>query len=213
MVQDQIQGMFTEEELARHIEEANSGGGYERWKQVRQFIAKAIHKDGTFLDIGCANGFLMKCLLHWSQYRLIPYGVDNRKEVIEKAKLLLPRYAENFQCFDGDHLEKLHDAGMPLRYDFVYRNYWKRDVDTSEKVRAIVTKLWENVKDDGRMILGLYWGSNHPKGSMEERKSHESFVQFIELIKTGAGESRGEACAESGFHWIMWIDKPKDTNS
>ena len=205
--------MFTDKALTRHIQDANSDGGYGRWKQVRQFIVRGIHKDGTFLDVGCANGFLMQCLLHWSSYHLIPYGVDNREEVIEKAKLLLPEYADHFQCIDGDHLEKLGEVSMPLQYDFVYRNYWKRDVDTAEKVHSIVTKLWEHVSSDGRLILGVYWGSNHPKGSEEEKKSHESFLQFIERIKTGAGKVDGEAFSESGFHWIMWIDKTKNTSS
>lgn len=213
MTQDQLQAMFTQEELARHIEEANSGGEYERWKQVRQFIVQAIHKDGTFFDIGCANGFLMKSLMHWSRHHLIPYGIDNRDEAIKNAKLLLPEYTENFQCIDGDHLEGLEERGMPLKYDFVYRNYWKRDVDTSEKVRTIVTKLWEHVNDNGRMILGVYWGSNHSKGSEEEKKSRESFLEFINRIKIGAGKSDGEAFSESGFHWIMWINKPRGTNS
>ncbi len=32
------------------------------WEEGRKFIASAIDRDGTVLDFGSANGFLLKCL-------------------------------------------------------------------------------------------------------------------------------------------------------
>ena len=46
------------------------------WENRRQFIHSAIDKSGTILDIGCGNGFLLRCLQEWSGVDLVPYGID-----------------------------------------------------------------------------------------------------------------------------------------
>ncbi len=37
-----------------------------RWARARSVIAKAIDQDGTFLDVGCANGLLMESIQYWA---------------------------------------------------------------------------------------------------------------------------------------------------
>ncbi len=49
---------------------------YSWWKMHRSLIARAVHKSGSILDIGCANGFLLRCLMEWSSHALVPYGFD-----------------------------------------------------------------------------------------------------------------------------------------
>ena len=202
-----IQQQYSSEELQKYIAEANSGGDFTHWRSIRYFITKAIHKDGTFLDVGCANGFLLRCLLEWSEYDIIPFGIDNRAEVIALAKELLPEYADHFQCVSGDDLDNLERFGLPVKYDFVYRNYWRRnDVGSAEQVKAIVEDLLKHVHDDGRLILGVYWASSHPIGSEEYKNSLRLFHDFISVIKQGAPSPTGEAFSETGFHWVMWVD-------
>lgn len=202
-----LQEQYSPAELEKYVAEANSGGDFNHWKHIRHFITQAIHTDGTFLDVGCANGFLMKCLLDWSNKTIIPFGIDNRPEAIGLAKKLLPEYADNFQCMSGDDLDNLETVNLPERYDFVYRNYWRReDVDSPDHINKIVEELLEHVNDDGRLLLGVYWGSSHPEDSKEREHSLEAFHKFINAIKQSAPTADGEAFSETGFHWVMWVD-------
>lgn len=202
-----LEDQYSPDELGKHISEANSGGDYDHWKSIRHFITEAIHKNGTFLDVGCANGFLMRCLLDWSEHAVTPFGIDNRPDAITLAKKLLPDHADNFQCMSGDDLNNHETLNLPRRYDFVYRNYWRRgDVDSAEHINDIVADLLEHIHSDGRLILGVYWGSSHSEDSEEYKNSLKAFHKFISVVKQGAPTPSGEAFSETGFHWVMWVD-------
>ena len=41
-------------------------GPEERWIAYRKPIVDCIEKSGSFLDIGCANGYLLECILRLS---------------------------------------------------------------------------------------------------------------------------------------------------
>lgn len=45
-------------------EDPRGGSGFRgdeaRWERARRPIVSAIDRDGTFLDVGCANGLLME---------------------------------------------------------------------------------------------------------------------------------------------------------
>ena len=60
-------------------EQSGKSGSYEDWVRLRSPIADCITAPGTFLDIGCANGFLLECLLEWTTEKGVaiePYGLD-----------------------------------------------------------------------------------------------------------------------------------------
>ena len=40
-------------------------GPEERWVKCRKPIADCVDKSGVFLDIGCANGYLLECISSW----------------------------------------------------------------------------------------------------------------------------------------------------
>src|SRR6266581_2775202 len=40
-------------------------GDSQLWRDARELILAPVHRDGTFLDIGCATGYLMGCLQPW----------------------------------------------------------------------------------------------------------------------------------------------------
>lgn len=58
---------------------SGSGGGLKRWEQKRRVLATAFDHDGTWLDVGCANGLLMETLTKWTAeagLRIEAYGLD-----------------------------------------------------------------------------------------------------------------------------------------
>ena len=65
-----------------HERNPDSRGDEARWSRARRVIVDAIDRDGTFLDVGCANGLLMESLSSWAAERghtIEPYGlVDHR---------------------------------------------------------------------------------------------------------------------------------------
>ena len=69
------------------------GTGEDR-EYSRSLIADAIDRDGTFLDVGCANGYLMECLPRWTKHVIEPYGVDISEELAALARERLPRWAD-----------------------------------------------------------------------------------------------------------------------
>src|SRR5918995_3302191 len=70
-------------------------GDADRWERLRRPIAAAIDRDGTFLDVGCANGHLLECLVGWAGaegHRIVPYGLDVSAGLIARARERLPRW-------------------------------------------------------------------------------------------------------------------------
>jgi SAM-dependent methyltransferase len=64
------------------------------WERSRSLIADAIDRDGTFLDVGCANGYLMESFPGWTTYNVEPYGLDISPELVALARERLPRWAD-----------------------------------------------------------------------------------------------------------------------
>ena len=76
-------------------------------------ILDAIETNEDLLDIGCANGYLLECLLNWGDERglnLIPHGLDQGSKLIQLAKRRLPEYADNF------HVGNVWDWQPPRKY-------------------------------------------------------------------------------------------------
>lgn len=75
----------------------------EQWEALRRPIADCVTSSGSFLDIGCANGYLLACMLHWTGARgltLDPVGLDLSDKLVALARLRLPMYAH--QLFTGN---------------------------------------------------------------------------------------------------------------
>ncbi len=125
MNQDHLEAWF--EKIKRGVEEGylsqpepwrQSGfsGPEERWERLRRPIADCVDRSGTFLDIACANGYLLECLLKWIGERglaIEPYGLDFSEKLVEMAKSRLSEHASNL--FVGNALT----WEPPKRFDFV----------------------------------------------------------------------------------------------
>ena len=137
------------------------GVDFENWRHMREFIANAINRDGNILNIGCANGFLLRCLQEWSSHKLIPYGIDKDSELIKQAKDLFPLYRNNFKVMYVQQIENLATIKFPNKFNFIYWNVW----DNWEFIEASETKtlgrVLEATSDNGRLILGFYDEDKH----------------------------------------------------
>lgn len=70
-------------------------GTFEDWEYARSHVSDAIDRDGSFLDIGCANGYLLECLPRWAPHRLDRYGLDIAPELVDLARRRLPDLADH----------------------------------------------------------------------------------------------------------------------
>jgi len=65
-------------------------GPEERWVALRKPVADCIDRSGSFLDIGCANGYLLECILRWTRFAIDPYGIDLSARLVALAQRRLP---------------------------------------------------------------------------------------------------------------------------
>jgi SAM-dependent methyltransferase len=126
------------------------GGDEARWEVGRRPIADAIDRDGTFLDIGCANGYLLECVVRWSAHRIEPYGLDFASAVAALARERLPHWAD--RIFTGNALT----WDPPRRFDFartelVYVPYERR--------RGYVQRLLDRFIEPGGRLIVCGYGS------------------------------------------------------
>jgi len=81
----------------------HSARTYEQWVAHRKPVADAVSSSGAFLDIGCANGYLLECMLHWMEERglsIVPFGLDLSEQLIALAKSRLPTFS--YHMFVGN---------------------------------------------------------------------------------------------------------------
>lgn len=127
-------------------------GGAARWKEERGPIIKAIDRDGTFMDIGCANGYLLESLAAWStlekRWHLIPYGIDLNPGLIVEAMRRWSGIADHFWVANA------WEFAPPEKFDFVYTT---TDCVPESFLAPYVARVLDRyVKPGGRLIIGSY---------------------------------------------------------
>ncbi|NLT15508.1 MAG: class I SAM-dependent methyltransferase [Clostridiales bacterium] len=91
-------------------------GPEERWEKCRRVIADLITKSGTLLDIGCANGYLLECIMKWKRDEgicITPFGLDIGERLVRLAKERLPEFDANMLVGNA------FDWRPPVRFDYV----------------------------------------------------------------------------------------------
>src|SRR6185437_6027998 len=104
----------------------------------------AIDRDGSFLDVGCANGYLLESLPDWTPHRLDLYGLDIAPELVHLARRRLPALAGHIEA--GNVLE-----WRPNRR-FVYARA-TLDAVPSNRRRQLVGHL---LGFSDRLIIGVF---------------------------------------------------------
>lgn len=97
---------------------AGSGfrGDEARWKTARRPIVEAVHRDGAFFDVGCANGLLMESVAAWAKeagLRVEPHGLDLVPSLAELARKRLPGWKDRI------HTGNVMEWMPPRRFDFI----------------------------------------------------------------------------------------------
>jgi SAM-dependent methyltransferase len=164
---------------------------YEDWEKTRRFIADAIDRDGSILDYGCANGFLLRSLQEWSGHELVPYGFDIDPKGIEEARGLFPEQKEHFISPE----DRRRGADLPKEFDFVYWNVWDNWEFDKQEGLELLEKLEAETKKGGRLILGFY-------GSKEA-----NLTKIAQLEKLGYVPNRTLESQDNGEQIIVWFDK------
>jgi SAM-dependent methyltransferase len=186
-----------EEGYLRHedpIRQSGFGGGPDRWRSERGPILEAINRDGDLLDVGCANGYLLECLVAWARERdraLVPYGVDFSEKFIELARKRLPAYTAHFWVANAWYWTP------PRRFRFVYALL---DSVPNDLMGALAGRLLERcVEPGGRLILGHYGSRSRNEPPLD-----------VATILTSAG-LRVDGTAQGGDPVVTrfaWTDTP-----
>jgi hypothetical protein len=162
-------------------------GTSDDWEWSRSHVADAIDHDGSFLDIGCASGYLMECLPRWTAFAVEPYGLEIASELAELARSRLPQWAD--RIFVGNALT--WDA--PCEFDVV-----RTGLDYVPEPRR--PELVERLLGCGRrVVVGVF--NEHES----ERTTEDSLESWGFEV---AGRSVRPSRRESGIEYrVLWIDR------
>jgi GrpB-like predicted nucleotidyltransferase (UPF0157 family) len=124
-----------------------------RWTHARSLIMDAIDRDGTFLDVGCASGYLMECVARWGaekNLKIEPHGLDIAPELAVLARRRLPHWADRI------HVCNVIDWRPPggMKFDFVRTGL---EYVPPSRRRDLLAHLFDSsVHPDGRLIIGAF---------------------------------------------------------
>lgn len=144
-----------------------------RWVETRQCIATAVDRDGSFLDVGCANGLLLETLAGWlPDITIRPYGVDFIGELVTLARDRVP---------DGEFwVGNAWDWDPPRRFTFVRTNL---EYVPAEDRAEFVARQSGWVEPGGRLILCHY----RDRGTRQ--------IDTAAFLRAGGYEVAGSAAA------------------
>jgi hypothetical protein len=127
------------------------------WRAKRQHLVVPMDADGTWLDVGCANGHLLATLPRWAAERGItiePYGLELLPRVAELARALHPEVAGSI--WTGSVMSWM----PPRRFRYVTV---VDDAVPPERFGDMVGRLLrEWVLPGGRLIVSSYTNADAP---------------------------------------------------
>jgi SAM-dependent methyltransferase len=162
------------------IEQSGFHGGPEWWRVEREPILEAVDRGADFLDAGCANGYLLHCLVCWPAergIRLTPYGVDIGPRLVELARRGNPSHAANFWVANA------WDWRAPCRFRYVYT---LADWVPQQMLRGYVARLPDGaVGSGGCLIVGAYGSRSRGEPPAPVARRLQSFGYRVADCATG----------------------------
>ncbi|HEY5925361.1 MAG TPA: class I SAM-dependent methyltransferase [Kofleriaceae bacterium] len=147
-----VAASITSRYLAADTPWAQSGrsGDAASFEYARSLLVDAM-RPGTFLDVGCASGYLMERMVVWCVDAGIacePYGLDIAAELAELARTRLPHWRD--RIFVGNAI----DWQAPQRFDVVRTGL---EYVPLRRQRDFVARLLADVvADGGRLVIGVF---------------------------------------------------------
>lgn len=160
----------------------------EDWERHRRVVTAPIDGDGTFLDIGCANGLLMESVATWAAEdgrTIEPYGVDISARLAELARGRLPHWKD--RIFTGNALVWT----PPFRFDFVRTELVY--VPPHLRQRYVERLLDDFITSRGCLLVCSY-GSSRPEGIRSE-----PLVDELQSWGFSVADVHDVACSEHRF--------------
>jgi 2-polyprenyl-3-methyl-5-hydroxy-6-metoxy-1,4-benzoquinol methylase len=172
------------------IRQSGYSGGPERWRAERRPLLDAVDRSGAFLDVGCANGYLLECLVAWAAedgLELTPHGLDLGSRLIERARERLPAHADTL------HHGDVWAWQPPRTYDYVYTLTHLAPVG---QLGDLLHRLQGWVTPGGRLIVGDY--GSRGRGI----EPQDMGLVLTSLGFDVAGTSTGGNPTLTGFAWV-----------
>ena len=179
---------------------SGSGGGLARWDKKRRVLTRAFDHDGTWLDVGCANGLLMETVAWWTAeagLRIEPYGLDLSARIAEAARRRLPHWADRIWTGNVMTWEP------PMSFDYVTV---LADSVPAEARRDLIERLIAKfLNPSGRLIFSIYM-PRPPEAPAETPPASDALRRFGYRVE-GEAEARidGELKVSTA-----WLDKSEE---
>lgn len=173
------------------------GGTAAQWRGNREMIVGGIDRDGTFLDVGCANGLLMESVHGWAAergLRIEPYGVDLGARLVAEARRRLPRWAGRFDV--GNAIDYVPAGGR--RFTFVH--VLLELVPAARRGDLLRHALDTLVEPGGRLLVSKY----APAGGTDHADAADDVRALGFPVGGVAHGGTGGRLASTA-----WLDRPK----
>jgi len=150
--------------LAGTTPQQQSGFGRDArdWERFRRPVVAPLDRNGSFLDIGCANGLLMECVAAWARadgHAVETFGLDISEKLAELARQRLPHWRD--RIFVGNALF----WEPPARFDFVRTELvYVPPPRRREYTERLLTRF---LAPGGKLLICSY-GSSRPEGVRAE---------------------------------------------
>ena len=171
--------------------QSGQGGDAAGWDRARRLVLDAVDRDGTFLDVGCANGLLMESVRAWAAedgYSLEPYGVEISDALADLARHRCPQWAGRIWAANALGWRP------PARFDYVRTGL---DYVPAARRPDLVRHLLDHVvAPDGRLVVGV---TNEILG---EPGLADALSGWGFAIAGTARRSHGHPALERTVHWL-----------
>jgi SAM-dependent methyltransferase len=173
------------------VQEASGfSGDAAAWRARRGTVVEGIDRDGSFLDVGCANGLLMESVRDWAAergYRIEPYGVDLAPGLVALARRRLPQWADRIEV--GNAIDYRPAGGRR----FTFAHLLLDAVPVHRRGDLVRHALAHLVAPGGRLLVSHYLGDG---GTDLTAAGHLRALGFDLAGSAGGGQT-------------AWLDRPR----